>query len=802
MANPNTNTLTDIFLPDGFGAFGFGDGGYGGSPSLLNPQWNTNSGNFGIDPITGLSYVEATSTPSYVGAALYNIEYSYFFAKIVPATIGAGSVQTALVIKHDAHNYVEMSIGPDNQFKAYVSNDLNITLASPALPTYDPVAHAYWRIRNDDRLVFHFDTSPNGYTWTELGNASYLWDATSVVVTIFSGFTGLDSPGNIALISSINLPGNTLALASTGRATASANGLATVSNLNALSANANAVAGSRAQFNIISSLPEGGLTDFAWTSVAKTVDPIIFNYWNQLAVTVFNGSSPLTQAAWQNTPFPIATPTTYRDGSYFQPAAYAVIDNNVQDVVDNAANLLTSVQVEQTDGLNNRLSTNAFIYSDSCCYTPGVGTTSVTRSTDKALTGQYSGKIVNNNTPLTTAAGDLVYFAFPSPAALVSVRQNASLRVENLFGSVSLSTTRANTSWYAGFVFYDANFNILSESTYQHATITNKNTHPGGGVWQAGVVYDKIIPSTAAWAAVVPVVIVPSSATLETVYMSNHSITGASLFITETGTNYAHPKTSNINIKADRVNYAVNSGFNVNTFQWVEINVGTSGTPNAGSIAWDGTTGYNSLGSMRVDIAVPSGSFTGPGTAKLGASTRPNLSSTGSGRYPIVQGLKIGHTYTISMWIKRSANCPNIYMNVTDANGLGPPDTDVASTNVLYPENTEGNWTRVQTTYTVPPAGLQDYNFYVYTLFSDISHAPFSYWVDSLLVEETDTYNGYFDGGFASADYKWEANGTANACRSYYYKNYTDKFLNLNNMLASVLPVGEYYNLKFAQPIT
>lgn len=799
MANPNINTLTDIFLPDGFGAFGYGDGGYGGNSDLLNPQWNTNSGNFGIDPVTGLAYVEATSTPSYVGASLYTIEYSSFFAKIIPALTGGGSVQTALVIKADAYNYVEMSVGPDGQFKAYVTNNKNVTLASPALPVYDPTAHAYWRIRNDNRLTFRFDTSSDGFTWTERGSAPYTWDASAVVVTIFAGFTGLDSPGNTALISHINLPGNTLQLSGLASATASANGQATLSDPNALSGRANAAASIRASFGTTSAIPEGGLTDFSFVPAnIQAIDPIITTSWNGSSIVSFAGSSPVVRSNWANGSFPNTVPMPYRDGSYFQPAAYADIQYNVDFVPDASPTLFTNAQVEETAGLNNRLSINASIYSDSCCYSPGTAITEIIRSTDRALTGQYSGRIISNANVGTLGDGSHGYWILPQFSALTIIKNDGFGTQENLFGSIYLSTARASTSWFASFVFYDADYNILSESTYLQATITNKNTHPGGNVWQPGNVYETAVPSNAIYVALVPVIITTGGFTGETVYTSNHSITGASLFLTEIATDYINPRTANVNIKADRVNYAVNGGFNNDTALWAQTNVGTSGSPNPVTMTWDGTVGYQSVGSMKVSVASPSGTFTGTSNATLGTS---NNSKITGGTYPIVQGLKPGHTYIVSSWIRQGPGCPDVYMNFYDGNFLGVSNISVNTTEASNPENIDGNWTRIQTTYTVPPTGLQDYNFYFFTKFSDISHAPYSFWVDSILVEESDMFNGFFDGGFASVDYMWESNGIPNLSRSYYYKDYANKKADLINSIRSVLPIGEYYNLEFALPI-
>jgi hypothetical protein len=338
------------------------------------------------------------------------------------------------------------------------------------------------------------------------------------------------------------------------------------------------------------------------------------------------------------------------------------------------------------------------------------------------------------------------------------------------------------------------------ESTYQQALINNQNTHPGSNIWQSGVVYadQTVVPPNAAWVAVVPVVEV-TAPLVETVYTSNNSITTASLKFTEAATDYQHPRAAQINVKADRVNYVVNSGFNTGIAQWFQSNSGTTGTPTPATVAWDSTVGYQSLGSLRVNVVAPSGTFTGASNAKIGVANKPKITA---GLYPVVQGLKPGHTYTISGWLLQGDNCPDVFVDFYDGNFLGVSRHSINDQKITNPENIDGNWARFQFTYTIPPEGLQDYIFNIFVQFQDLAHAPFSYWIDSLLVEETETYNGYFDGGYASADYKWESGGTANLARSYYYKDYNNKFLSLNEAITSVLPVGEDYNLLFAQPIT
>lgn len=794
MANPKISTLTDLFSSQGFGLFGFGDGGFGGTYPILNPQWNTNSGSYGFDPIQLKPYVDATNTPSYVGAALYDLEQSRFFAKITPA---AGSnVQTGLLIRFDRTNYAEISYGPNGQFNAYVSNNTVITTAS--MPMYDPVDHAYWRIRNDDPLNIFFDTSPDGDTWTEQGFAPFNWDLTSVTVTIFAGFTELDGSGGPAYITNINLPANNLELSGSVFGAATVSGAYTLTDPNALSGSANGLSNLSGSFVATLGIPEGGLTDFAYTTY-RTIDPQMLNIWDDTVSVTTTGTSPLTQAAWTRTSNPGTYPASYRDGSYWPATAYTELRHQINDSDSAHSTVTTNVQLEKTIGISNRLSLDASIYDTACMYSADATVLSVYRSTELPLTGQYSGKMTSRNATATFGDGTLGYFPLPLSGALTAVKQSGGT-VEKLFGTVAFSTTRANTTWFASFIFYDVNFNILSASTYQQVSITNKNTHPGGGIWQTGAVFASSIPTTAIWAAVVPAVNV-SSATVETTYMSNHSITGASLFLSETPTTFSAPRTANINVKADRVNYVLNSGFNTSINQWFIGSEDTTGSPNPMTAVWDNAEGYNSLGSLRVDCATISGTFTGPSTATVGVATRAVFSSTTTSRVPIVQGLKIGHTYTLSAWVKQGENCPDIFMRLADANEIFIAE----STNdqkITNPEQQDGLWMRVQKTFTVPETAMPDYGMYFYVQFPDLANAPFSFWIDSILLEETNTYNGYFDGGFASADYKWEFGGTANLARSYYYKDYNNKFVRLNDAIPSVLPVGESYNLLFAQPIT
>lgn len=809
MATPKAHTLIDVFLPDGFGAFGFGQGGFGGNLDLLNPQWNTNSGSYGFDYAVGSTFVEATSTPSYVGAAPFDITYDSFFAKITPAPFGNGNIQTALIVRANNNNYVEVSVGPQGNFSFYVANNSVITVPGTAIPAYNPVNHAFWRIRNDN-ILFYFDTSPDGSTWTNLASLSYSWDATSVVVMFFAGFNGSENPGQYAHISNVNLPGTTLQLSSTGKAHASANAMPAVTVPFQLASRLNGKFGVSAKFTATLGLPQGGVTDFSYALNAQSIDPIMLSNQSDGTNNPFqvHSATPLTTSTYSRGNDTATVAGTYRDGSYFPQPFYVVQDYNINNSANPNPVIFTANQIEYSTGFGNRVPLNVAIASTGTYYSPGPGCSQVVRSTAQALNGQYSYAMSSNSSPITLPGGRKVYYPWPTESAMIPVKtyQLAGTQYEQLIATISFNTARANTQWFPSFIFYDANFNIL---TATYLTTAAPFIHPGGNVWQTVEVINAptVPPTGTVWAAVVPCVMNETGPpTIETVYFSNPAIYGASINGTDTATSYVNPNTMNVNVKADRVNYVLNGGFNSNVNFYSQVNTNTTGTPNPVTFSWDITTGYQSVGSAKVAFSPPSGTFSGNSSSQMGFGS-PFVFS-GSAAMPVIQGLKVGHTYTISAWIKQDARCPDVFMNCFDAdfaasgNGIGGISTNAAKS----ANGSVNGWTQVFGTFTVPPLGLPDMGLFFYVKYNDYilataTNQTFTFWVDDILLEEATSPGTFFDGNTATNDYMWESGGTANASRSYYYKNFTNKVNRLNAALPLVTPVGATINLEFAQPI-
>jgi len=102
-------------------------------------------------------------------------------------------------------------------------------------------------------------------------------------------------------------------------------------------------------------------------------------------------------------------------------------------------------------------------------------------------------------------------------------------------------------------------------------------------------------------------------------------------------------------------------------------------------------------------------------------------------------------------------------------------------------------------TFVVPPNSLSNYRPRFSVLLSEAStNAPFSFWIDSIMVEESSLLGDYFDGGYGSTDYQWEKQGS-NEQRSYYYNNYSDKLVRINQIIPEYAPIGYTYTLTSAQ---
>lgn len=558
MTYPNASTINNVYTES----------------NVLNSQWNANGGSFGLDPLDFVPFVNTTATPSFFGAASYNIVNDMFSAHV---DIGPSGTRTSIIVKYDETNYVEMYVDYTNKLQAVsVSQDIP-ELADVSFPTYNSTNHAYWRISNSNRQ-FTFWTSPDGTTWTALTSFGYFWDASKVTIMLMAGFS--DSTKNYssndrAVFTIINSTINAVGLSARVQNIDGVGSMPTITDPNALSAHTSGYSGNSSTFFAIGGLPEGGMTDISITNLADAAK----TRYNIIQKPTTAGSGSVT---WVR-PYTSSTITTaYRDGSYWPHYQFAYAHTVATSPTDTNKYAFTNVQLEEVPSDFNRLDANISQYTDSCEYLPqksftasgNDGSISVTRSPEKPMAGNYSGKMIYGGTPVVDGGGRNVYYPFATRKALTPILFNGGTQ-ETIIGSVSLSTTRAGTQWYAALILYDANFNLLSTTSFRSPTITpTLYTHPGSGVWQQASVTLPFTATTAVWAAVVPVVL--ASGPGETVYMAGHSIRGITPDISSVPTAYSNPREIQVSLKADRVNLAKNSGFTQTADGWLSFNNGAT----------------------------------------------------------------------------------------------------------------------------------------------------------------------------------------------------------------------------------
>lgn len=105
-------------------------------------------------------------TPDYslaITGAVFNLTGSSVDTHIIQIPpLGNATTEGLYIVRYDPHNYFAIFVSGGGFYARLRQAGINTT---NALPSYDPVAHAYWRIREAAGSVY-FETSPNRSTWT------------------------------------------------------------------------------------------------------------------------------------------------------------------------------------------------------------------------------------------------------------------------------------------------------------------------------------------------------------------------------------------------------------------------------------------------------------------------------------------------------------------------------------------------------------------------------------------------------------------------------------------------------------
>ena len=168
---------------------------------------------------------------------------------------------------------------------------------------YDPVQHAYWRIREFNGS-FYFDTAPDGATWTNQGSIAHTWPVSEVSVAFSSWWYGQNAPTpsppfSPMFVSSINTSGVS-ALSAQGNEEASVNqGSLSGYNVNSGSPGLNnayiELPNMAIWLDLLNQSQSRGTIPFVLPTFTAVADSAGIAWTDQASLTVSNGADLETQ---------------------------------------------------------------------------------------------------------------------------------------------------------------------------------------------------------------------------------------------------------------------------------------------------------------------------------------------------------------------------------------------------------------------------------------------------------------------------------------------------------------------------
>src|SRR5689334_18300832 len=190
MANPLLGSLVDPF-----------------TASAINPGlWNRITGTPTLDTVNDLVSLPVPTAAGGLNVFGTNGPYDatgqQIFARVGVALTGNGTTKTVMRIRLDSNNAVTMRL-ESGTFK--MTTQIAGVLTTTTLPTYDPTAHAWWRIR-EAAGAFYADVSADGFAWTNLASMAYTWSPLVVNFQFEAGAGSTEAAGNIAWFAHVNTP--------------------------------------------------------------------------------------------------------------------------------------------------------------------------------------------------------------------------------------------------------------------------------------------------------------------------------------------------------------------------------------------------------------------------------------------------------------------------------------------------------------------------------------------------------------------------------------------------------------------
>jgi hypothetical protein len=154
-----------------------------------------------VNDLVALAQPTASGTNNTFGTnTLFDATSSQIYAEVGAVPNGAGGTKTIFKVLLDGSNSVAIRLEA-GAFKLTLQTAG--TTVTTTLPTYDPNAHGWWRLREASG-TWYADASADGFTWTTLTSSTYSWAATGVTFVFQTGASGTEAAGNAATIQHVN----------------------------------------------------------------------------------------------------------------------------------------------------------------------------------------------------------------------------------------------------------------------------------------------------------------------------------------------------------------------------------------------------------------------------------------------------------------------------------------------------------------------------------------------------------------------------------------------------------------------
>ncbi|MFK0015763.1 hypothetical protein [Streptomyces sp. NPDC091027] len=514
--------------------------------------------------------------------------------------------------------------------------------------------------------------------------------------------------------------------------------------------------------------PAGGFADLGVVGIASA-DP---------AMSFIRGMEipgPLT-STWQRMSLTATAPIDYERGEagrLWNGASYASVGLRWDGMPASSTVAFDRVQFARATS-GNLLGRSAAFHDDHMCYESGSGTITA-RTRERSMVGTHSAKCTIAFIPGGSDGWELA----PHTDALAPLKAGGG----RVIGRVSVSTD-VSRRWRVRVRAYDANYALVYDGL---SSAPNQTSQPNG-VWSTAQ-FSATMPSTARYAAVTPYVYHDSASPQVGwhFYSDAHFISYDTYQADFRIPDWQAPRSLNIRVKPRRVNLINNPGFHAGAAGWGYF--GASGV--SGQLVWDSATGRVRSGSVKFHL--PNGNT--PAQTQLGMSTLGGINPGAKGG----DMLRTGVPHTISAWVKVPAGYPPVSAAAWDplaAVFRYGPDTDWIRAN--RPELVQGEWVRVYYTWTPPETSTRQFYGGVMvpqTAYTGSSNG-LSFWVDDVLLEETDELRDYFDGADISADYLWQ--GNSNMSKSLHFPGRARHAQRLTEILQDNVPWGTTFNLVFS----